>query len=132
MYLFLIIMHVISCLVLIGVILLQAGKGGGIAETFGGSGFQNILGNKATTFLTKATLVCAVMFLTTSLTLALLSAKRGESIVDREVAREERAAETVVPVGQKETQTAPAAQEAKPSSAASGEIPAQGQQQLPK
>ncbi|MDD5738197.1 MAG: preprotein translocase subunit SecG, partial [Candidatus Omnitrophica bacterium] len=38
MYGVLIALHVISCLVLIMVILLQAGKGGGISETFGGSG----------------------------------------------------------------------------------------------
>ncbi|MDP3787212.1 MAG: preprotein translocase subunit SecG [Candidatus Omnitrophota bacterium] len=91
MYIFLIICHVLACLVLIGVILLQAGKGGGLSAEFGGGGgFQSIFGTKTSAFLTRATGVCAVIFLTTSLTLALVSAKRGESLVVREVAKEEK------------------------------------------
>jgi preprotein translocase subunit SecG len=73
------------------VILLQAGKGGGLSAEFGGGGgFQSIFGTKTSAFLTKATGICAVIFLTTSLTLALISAKRGESLVVKEVAKEQR------------------------------------------
>lgn len=98
MYVFLIVFHVLACLVLIGVILLQAGKGGGLSAEFGGGGggFQSIFGTKTSAFLTRATAVCAVIFLTTSLTLALVSAKRGESLVVREVTKEEKA-QTAVP-----------------------------------
>ena len=93
MFALLITLHVISCLVLIMVILLQAGKGGGISETFGGSGgLQQMLGSKASSFLTKATAVCAVLFLTTSMTLALMSTERASSIVERETAKEEKTA----------------------------------------
>ncbi|OGX28935.1 MAG: preprotein translocase subunit SecG [Omnitrophica WOR_2 bacterium RIFCSPLOWO2_12_FULL_51_24] len=92
MFALLITLHVISCLVLIMVILLQAGKGGGISETFGGSGgLQQMLGTKASSFLTKATAACAVLFLATSMTLALMSTQRSGSIVEREVTKEEKA-----------------------------------------
>ncbi|MDP2942552.1 MAG: preprotein translocase subunit SecG [Candidatus Omnitrophota bacterium] len=110
MYIFLIICHVLACLVLIGVILLQAGKGGGLSAEFGGGGggFQSIFGTKTSAFLTRATAVCAVIFLTTSLTLALVSAKRGESLVVREVAKEEKA-QTAAPATS--TQPQPAAKD---------------------
>jgi preprotein translocase subunit SecG len=89
MYGVLIALHVISCLVLIMVILLQAGKGGGISETFGGSGgLQQMLGTKASAFMTKATAACAVLFLTTSLTLALVSMEKGGSIVEKELSKQ--------------------------------------------
>ncbi len=108
MYVFMIILHVLACLVLIGVILLQAGKGGGLSAEFGGGGgFQSIFGTKTSAFLTKATGVCAVIFLTTSLTLALVSAKRGESLVVNEVTREQKS-QPVVPAAAVEKQ-APAA-----------------------
>jgi len=74
------------------VILLQAGKGGGISETFGGSGgLQQMLGTKASSFLTKATAVSAILFLATSMTLALMSTQRSGSIVEREVSKQEKA-----------------------------------------
>lgn len=107
MYVFLIVFHVLACLVLIGVILLQAGKGGGLSAEFGGGGggFQSIFGTKTSVFLTRATGVCAVIFLTTSLTLALVSAKRGESLVVREVTKEEKA-ETSAPAATQQPQPA--------------------------
>jgi len=93
MFVFLITLHVIACLVLIMVILLQAGKGGGISETFGGSGgLQSMLGTKASSFLTKATAACAVLFLVTSMTLALMSTERAGSVVERELSKDEKAA----------------------------------------
>jgi len=105
MYGVLIALHVISCLVLIMVILLQAGKGGGISETFGGSGgLQSMLGTKASAFMTKATAACAVLFLTTSLTLALVSMNKGGSIVEKELSKPGAAAPA--------TAEAPAAEEA--------------------
>ncbi len=100
MYAVLITLHVISCLVLIMVILLQAGKGGGISETFGGSGgLQQMLGTKASSFLTKATAACAILFLSTSLTLALVSMNKGGSVVERELSKE-----PAVPVSQPQAQ----------------------------
>jgi len=86
MYTFVLILHVIVSLILIAVILFQAGKGGGLADTFGGGGGggsqTTIFGQKASDFLTKATEVSAVLFLCTSLTLAFLSSKRKASIME--------------------------------------------------
>lgn len=83
MYILVLIVHVIVSLVLIAVILLQAGRGGGLAETFGGGGSSQttIFGQKASDFLTRATEVSAVLFLCTSLSLAFLSGKRKQSIM---------------------------------------------------
>ena len=86
MYTFVLILHVIVSLILIAVILFQAGKGGGLADTFGGGGGggsqTTIFGQKASDFLTIATEVSAILFLCTSLTLAFLSSKRKASIME--------------------------------------------------
>ncbi len=88
MFTFLVTLHIIVSLVLILIILLQAGKGSGLANIFGG-GVQTLFGTKASTFLTKATTVCAIIFLLTCLGLGLLSARRGRSLMEREAVREE-------------------------------------------
>ncbi|HAZ10133.1 MAG: preprotein translocase subunit SecG [Omnitrophica bacterium GWA2_41_15] len=82
MYSILIVVHVIISLFLIAVILLQAGKGGGLADTFGGSQMQNLFGTKSTTVLTKLTAVCAIGFIVTCISLALISSHQARSIVD--------------------------------------------------
>jgi preprotein translocase subunit SecG len=61
-------LHIIICLVLIGVILLQSGEAADLAGAFGGSGSQTAFGPRgATTFLSRATTWCAIMFMFTSL-----------------------------------------------------------------
>ena len=69
---------------MVSVILLQAGRGGGLADTFGGGGGSQmtIFGQKASAFLTKATTVSAVLFLCTSLSLAVLSSRRQKSLME--------------------------------------------------
>ena len=64
--------HIIVCLGLIIVVLLQSGKGGGLAGAFGGAGGVGAVfgGQAAATFLTKATRYLAIAFMLTSLTLA--------------------------------------------------------------
>ncbi len=84
LYGFIIAIHVFVSIVLILVILLQAGKGGGLSEAFGGSSTQTIFGQSAPTFLTKATSVCAVIFIFTCLTLAVMSSKKSHSIMKNE------------------------------------------------
>lgn len=78
-------LHVIVCIFLIAVILLQAGRGGGLADVFGGGAASTIFGSKANTFLTRTTVVAAVVFLLTSLTLAVMSAHRARSLMERGV-----------------------------------------------
>jgi len=82
MYSILLVVHVVISLFLIAVILLQAGKGGGLSDTFGGSQMQNLFGTKSTTVLTKLTAVCAIGFVATCLTLAIISSRQGRSVVD--------------------------------------------------
>ncbi|MBU0683636.1 MAG: preprotein translocase subunit SecG [Candidatus Omnitrophica bacterium] len=82
MYILLIIFHIMVCLVLIAVILLQAGKGGGLTEAFGGEASQSVLGTQAPVILKKATTVAAVLFLITSLVLGIVTARRGRSLFD--------------------------------------------------
>jgi preprotein translocase subunit SecG len=68
----LLVMHVLICLVLIGVILLQSGEAADLAGAFGGSGSQTAFGPRgATTFLSRATTWCAIMFMFTSLEMTL-------------------------------------------------------------
>ena len=81
MYGLLIAIHIIASVVLILVILLQAGRGGGLSETFGISSTQTIFGQSAPKFLERATSICAIVFLLTSLTLAVFSVRRGRSLV---------------------------------------------------
>jgi preprotein translocase subunit SecG len=64
----LLVLHVLMCLILIGVILLQSGEAADLAGAFGGSGSQTAFGPRgATTFLSRATTWCAIMFMFTSL-----------------------------------------------------------------
>lgn len=70
--------HIIVCLFLIIVVLLQSGQSGDIAAAFGGQGSQTAFGPRgAATVLTKATTWCAVIFMLTSITLSVLASRRG-------------------------------------------------------
>lgn len=84
MTIFLMIVHVLVCLFLIAVILLQAGRGGGLSEMAGGSNqTQSILGTQTNVFMTRLTEICAVVFIVTSLSLAIISTQRGKSLIDK-------------------------------------------------
>src|SRR5260221_6192180 len=74
MFVFLMFLHLLVCISLIGVVLLQSGKGGGLAGgAFGGSAQTVFGGRGATDFITRATMVLGAAFFLTSLTLALMS-----------------------------------------------------------
>jgi len=75
--------HIVVSLVLIFVILLQAGRGGGLSESFGASATQSIFGTKTSLFLRRATEVSAVMFILTCLLLGVMTSHRGRSLVSR-------------------------------------------------
>jgi len=84
MYVFLIILHVIVSFIMVGVILLQAGKGAEIGASFGGSS-QTVFGSRGPgTFLSKLTVAAAVIFMITSLSLSILSKGRfmSTSVLD--------------------------------------------------
>ncbi|MBI1799983.1 MAG: preprotein translocase subunit SecG [Candidatus Eisenbacteria bacterium] len=80
MYSFLLILHLAICFALVCVVLIQSGKGGGLAGgAFGGSAQTVFGGRGATDFITRATMVLGVAFFVTSLSLSLLSSGRGRS-----------------------------------------------------
>ncbi len=68
--------HVIVCIFLIIVVLLQSGKSADIAGTFGGMGSQTAFGPRgAATVLSKATTTSAILFMVTSISLVWLSSR---------------------------------------------------------
>jgi preprotein translocase subunit SecG len=74
------VVHVIVCLFLIIVVLLQSGKSGDIAAAFGGMGSQTAFGPRgAATLLSKATTWAAVIFMITSITLSIFASRRTTS-----------------------------------------------------
>lgn len=75
--------HIVASLVLIAVILLQAGRGGGLSETFGGGSTQTLFGTKTSVFLTRATAASAIIYILTCLTLAVMTSHRGKSLVSQ-------------------------------------------------
>jgi len=79
--------HILVSLVLIAVILLQAGRGGGLSDTFGGSSTQTLFGTKTSVFLTRATAASAIIYILTCLTLAVMTSHKGRSLVSRGVNR---------------------------------------------
>ena len=79
MYTALTILHVLVAFIMVGVILLQSGKGAEIGAAFGGSS-QTVFGARgANTFLGKLTAVAATIFMVTSLSLAIMSKQRNYS-----------------------------------------------------
>ncbi len=85
MSLILIIVHVVVCVALIMIVLLQTGKGADMGAAFGGGGSQTLFGSTgASTFLSKATTGAAIIFMLTSLALAYMSSHRqADSIMQQ-------------------------------------------------
>ena len=109
-----VVIHVFVCFLMIAAILLQAGKGAEIGAAFGGSS-QTVFGSRGPgTFLSKVTVAAAIIFMLTSLGLAVLSKERTFS-------------STVLDLNKQDTSASPAPQpetapgEAAPQPAPSGE-----------
>jgi len=76
------ILHVLMCLAIIAIVLLQAGKGADIGSAFGGAGSQAVFGSMGTpTVLGKITTGVAIVFAITSFTLAMIGGQRASSVV---------------------------------------------------
>jgi preprotein translocase subunit SecG len=68
-----VVLHVIACLFLIGVVLLQQGKSQDLASAFGGGGTQTAFGPRGSAnVLSRATTILAALFMVTSLALSML------------------------------------------------------------
>src|SRR3954447_11394666 len=82
------VLHVIVCMFLIAVVLLQSGKSADIAAAFGGMGSQTAFGPRsAANALTKATTLAAILFMLLSFSLAILTTRNsgggGGSVLDK-------------------------------------------------
>ena len=91
MYALLLALHLIVCLCLVAVILVQSGKGGGLAGGAFGGATQTVFGGRgAVDFITRATIVLGVLFFMTSLSLALITTRGnvgGRSVVSEAARR---------------------------------------------
>jgi preprotein translocase subunit SecG len=78
LYYLIIFLHVVACLFLIAVVLLQQGKGQDLASAFGGGGTQTAFGPRGSaTVLSRATTILAGLFMITSLALSILRPSRS-------------------------------------------------------
>ena len=90
----LIIVHVVVCLFLIGIVLLQHGKGADIGATFGGSS-QSLFGTEGPVpLLNKVTTLSAVVFMVTSVALAYIASQNGSGSVMSELSPDQAVQET--------------------------------------
>jgi preprotein translocase subunit SecG len=71
--------HVIVCISLITLILIQRGRGGGLVDSF--QSMESVFGTKTTAFLTRSTSVIAVLFFLTCLSLAFFSLRQNRSLL---------------------------------------------------
>ena len=131
MYILLLIVHVIVCLFLIIVVLLQSGKAADLAGAFGGMGSQTAFGPRGSaTLLSKATTISAILFMVTSLSLSILATRNaglGTSVLESAPKTSvPKTAPPTAPVGIPGQQQAPAGSTTVPLN-----IPAPAQQQAP-
>ena len=109
-----IIVHVIAAISIVGLVLLQQGKGADAGASFGAGASQTVFGSSGSgNFLVRATTISAVIFFVTSLTLAIFAknqAGRGSStglpIVNQEILEETTAAQADIPTLIEEEPTA--------------------------
>jgi len=71
--------HVIACVGLIAIVLIQRGRGSGLVESF--QGVESMFGTKTDAFLTRATTILSIVFFITCLSLALLSVRQSRSLM---------------------------------------------------
>jgi preprotein translocase subunit SecG len=118
-----VVLHVIACLFLIAVVLLQQGKGQDLASAFGGGGTQTAFGPRGSaTVLSRATTILAGLFMVTSLALSMVR-PQASGVLDQvpEAAASPTPAASAAPV------TTPAAPAANPPAASQpAEAPAPG------
>jgi preprotein translocase subunit SecG len=78
MYILILLVHIIVCLFLVIVVLLQSGKAADLAGAFGGMGSQTAFGPRGSaTVLSKATTISAALFMVTSLSLSILATRNA-------------------------------------------------------
>lgn len=99
---FILVIHVTVCVLLVLAILMQAGRGGGLTETFQSA--ESMFGTQTNVFMVRLTTILAVIFLSTSLILAFNSSKGNQSLMANKkllstVPKTEAASKTKEPEG---------------------------------
>lgn len=100
-----VVVHVIVAIVIVGLVLLQQGKGADAGASFGAGASQTVFGSSGSgNFLVKATTVAATIFFVTSLSLAIfaknqsgINATTGLPVVNQEILEETTSAQSDVP-----------------------------------
>ena len=100
-----IVVHVIAALAIVGLVLLQQGKGADAGASFGAGASQTVFGASGSgNFLVRATTISAVVFFVTSLSLAIFAKNQagtgttaGLPIVNQEILEETTASQTDIP-----------------------------------
>ena len=101
-----IIVHVVAAIAIVGLVLLQQGKGADAGASFGSGASQTVFGSSGSgNFLVRATTIAAVIFFVTSLTLAIFASNQagtgsstGLPIVNQDILEEATSAQSDVPV----------------------------------
>ena len=130
-YYVVIFLHLLACFFLIGVVLLQQGKGQDLASAFGGGGTQTAFGPRGSAnILSRATTILAGVFMVTSLALSILR-PRESSVLDQVPATEPPAsvAPTAAPPASSPVGTAPGTSQE--TSGAASTIPAPPPESVP-
>jgi preprotein translocase subunit SecG len=89
--------HIVVCMLLIVVVLLQSGKSADLAGAFGGYGSQSTFGPRGTaTILSKMTTILAIMFMVLTLLLMIVASKKSgtRSVLGPDAVKQEQKAET--------------------------------------
>jgi preprotein translocase subunit SecG len=103
MYTFLVVVQVIAALAVIGLVLIQHGKGADAGAAFGSGASGTVFGARGSAnFLTRATAVCATVFFVVSLSLAYMvqGRKTADSVVDTLAPAAETPAAPAIPAEQ--------------------------------
>lgn len=109
-----IVIHVIACIVLITLVLIQRGRGAGLVESF--AGVESMFGTKTNAFLTRTTTIMAIVFFFTCLSLAVLSVRQSKSLMS--------SVKPQAPLNQAVSQPATTSQAAKTDAAQAAPLPA--------
>ncbi len=82
-------LHIVVCVLLILIVLMQGSKSEGLSGIFGGGGSGTLFGTGTRTFLAKVATVLGIMFMLTSISLTVLVSKRSPSVMEKSVMEEE-------------------------------------------
>jgi preprotein translocase subunit SecG len=111
--------HILVCVFLVVVVLLQSGKAADLAGAFGGMGSQTAFGPRgSTTVLSKATAVAAGLFMVTSLALAIMASRASgsaSSVTERSRPAATKSAPVTAPAAKPSVTTTPLGQGGAPA-----------------